>query len=112
MDPRNALRLLREWILLGRWGQVAEQLDLLHVDAIGRALIGLDQARLIRTFNLLPATRRPAVFARLAAQEQAVLLESLGRQGVRRIVRGLLPEHRHALLRSHPLERHLRTSLA
>jgi len=111
MDPRNALRLLREWILLGRWGQVAEQLDLLHVDAIGRALIGLDQTRLVHAFNLLPAARRPAVFARLTAQEQALLLEGLGPQGVRRIVRGLLPEHRHALLNSRPLERQLRTRL-
>lgn len=111
MEPRTVLRLLRELILLGRWEQVGEQLDLLHVDAIGQTLTGLDRVRLERAFTLLPAARRPAVFARLGGIEQRLLLDALDTQRARRIVRGLLPEHRQALLQSRAIDHHLRAAL-
>jgi len=111
MEPRTVLRLLRELILLGRWEQVGEQLDLLHVDAIGQTLIGLDRTRLERAFALLPAARRPAVFARLGRNEQRLLLDALDAHRARRMIRGLLPEHRQALLQSRSIDQQLRAVL-
>ncbi len=102
MEPITVVRLLRELILLRDWQRVQNQLDLLHVRAIARALAGLERDLLLSTFELLPAGRRCAVFAHLDNREQLLVLELIGQHEAWRIVRGLLPGHRQALLRSLP----------
>ncbi|MCC5809611.1 MAG: hypothetical protein JJU06_04480 [Ectothiorhodospiraceae bacterium] len=102
MEPIAVVRLLRELILLRAWQRVQSQLDLLHVRAIAHALSDLDRELLLSTFELLPASRRCGVFAHLGRREQIILLELIDQREAWRIVQGLLPAHRQALLRSLP----------
>ncbi|MCP1676719.1 Mg/Co/Ni transporter MgtE [Natronocella acetinitrilica] len=97
IDSRQSIRLLREYIQMRRWSAVATQMDLLHVEAVARAISGLERSLLRGAFAQLPYQRRSAVFAHLDPASQAGVLSSVGQDRARRIVRGLLPEHRQAL---------------
>ena len=99
MAPITASRLLREMILLEQWQQVAVQLDLLPSHAVARCLSGLNGRQLMAVFAELPVGRHPAVFAHMATEEQALLLAGLAPGSVRRLLRGLLPEHRAGIQR-------------
>ena len=100
MEPIKTIRLLRELIQRQAWSAVAGQMDLLHVDAVAYAMTGLDRALLKEAFARLPYQRRSAVFAHLDASAQQAVLNAVGPDKARRIIRGLLPEHRRALLKS------------
>ncbi len=102
MAPMTATRLLQEMILLEHWPQVSVQLDLLPSHGIATCLTGLSGAQLDAVFGQLPSSRRPAVFAHLRQREQDLLLDTMEAASARKLLRGLLPEHQQALLRSSP----------
>ena len=100
MENVREIRLLRELITHGLWDEVADTCARMYVQDIAEALSGVQDEALPKAFMILPEDQHAGVFAYIELPVQHRLLEMLDDEAGRKLMAGLSPDDRTALLQS------------